>query len=61
MLAEELDRWEYMDEFGDDLAKSFALTRDFMLSSGLIDNDVDVTNVYTNLYLDEAKRLLGEE
>jgi sulfonate transport system substrate-binding protein len=56
-----LDEWEYTSELDEDVAKSLQSTAEFLYKAGITDTKVDVEGTYTNIYVEEAFRLLREE
>lgn len=53
-----INDWEYRRNFGDDIGETLKSTADFMLETGQLEAEVDLTDAYTNKYVEEAERLL---
>lgn len=56
-----VDRWQFIDTFDEVTEKSFLQTIESLRESGDLTVDLDVKSIYTNVYIEEAKRLLGEQ
>ena len=56
-----VDRWTFMDQFDNVTDEAFNQTIESLRESGDLTTELDVKNLYTNKYIEEAKRLLGEQ
>ena len=56
-----VDRWAFMDQFDNVTDEAFNQTIESLRESGDLTTELDVKNLYTNKYIEEAKRLLGEQ
>lgn len=56
-----VDRWAYKDRFDDEDKKAFEEAVDFLVSIGQLEENVDISDIFTNKYYEEAERLLGEQ
>jgi len=55
-----VDRWSFVDKFDDVTEEALLQTIDSLKESGDLTTDLDVKSIYTNKYIEEANRLLGE-
>ena len=55
-----VDRWKFVDRFDEVTEEALLQTIDSLKESGDVTAEIDVKTIYTNKYIDEAKRLLGE-
>ncbi len=55
-----VDRWKFVDRFDEVTEEALLQTIDSLKESGDVTADIDVKAIYTNKYIDEANRLLGE-
>lgn len=56
-----VDRWTYKDKFDDEDKKAFEEAVEFLVNGGKLEKTIDVSNIFTNKYYEEAERLLEKE
>ena len=59
-LLDFMNDWEYRSDLGDDIGTALESTADFMLKTGQLETEVNLSDAYTNRYVEEAEKLLED-
>lgn len=61
VIKQIVERYEYQEGFQEYHAEALRETIEFMVGADLLEETIDITDGYTNIYYDEAIRLLTED